>query len=121
MREAATVRASRLEKVEGFVKEDYEREQEILEKIESLTSDMADMNERLQDDARWAFKDAYNYYAVNKKAIDPLSLEALENKYEHYKKKNGNSFVADVMKQLRTLPILPYRSDKEGDDGEHKA
>lgn len=120
MREAASVRAARLEKVEGFVKDDYEREQEILEKIESLTSDMADMNERLQDDARWAFKDAYNYYAVNRKAIDPLSLEALENKYEHYRKKNGNSFVADVMKQLRQLPILAY-GDKEGDDGEHKA
>lgn len=111
MKDAASQRAERLKKVEGFVKEDYEREREILEKVDVLTTDVSEITERLQDDARWAFKDAHNYYVLHKKSIDPFSLEALESKYEHYRRKNGNTFVHDVMEQLRALPITPYDGD----------
>ena len=115
MREAASQRAERLAKVESFTKEDYEREQEILERLDAITGNLNNITNRLQDDARWAFKDAYNYYAVNKGYIDPLSLEALENKYEHYVANKGNSFVSDVMEKLRMLPVRSYEDEKAGE------
>ena len=52
MREAASQRAERLAKVESFTKEDYEREQEILERLDAITGNLNNITNRLQDDAR---------------------------------------------------------------------
>lgn len=52
MRDAASKRAERLAKVESFTKEDYEREQEILERLDVITGNLDNITNRLQDDAR---------------------------------------------------------------------
>ena len=101
MIEKADARAERLAKVEEYVKKDYEREIRIEQSLSEITHWM-------QDDTRWDFRDAYNYYCVKLGHIDPNALEALAHKYEHYKNAGGNSFVDTVMNQLRQLPVVPY-------------
>ena len=111
MKEAAAERAARLEKVEEFVKADYERETKIIEQQEMMQQMCKRVQTRLQDDTRWSFKDAYNYYYLKEGKIDQNSLEALEKKYEHYKAAKGNSFVDNIMEKLRELPIVESMSD----------
>lgn len=46
-----------------------------------------------------------NYYRWTKKGkIDLYTLNTLEEKFKKYKKENGNTFVEDLMKQMRSLP-----------------
>lgn len=106
LEEKADERGHRLEKVEEYTKKDHAREKAIIEHNEKIDMMCGKVQQRLQDDARWAFKDAYNYYFLKVHQIDEHSLEALERKFEHYKDAGGNSFVDTIMEQLRTLPIV---------------
>ena len=46
-----------------------------------------------------------NYYRWTKRGkIDLYTLNTLEEKFKKYKKENGNTFVEDLMKQMRSLP-----------------
>jgi len=44
------------------------------------------------------------YEAVDKGYIEIYKLEALECRYEKYLKENGDSFIAKLVEELRTLP-----------------
>ena len=104
--EKADERGARLAKVEEYTKNDHEREKQIIDHNEKIDIMCSKVQQRLQDDARWAFKDAYNYYYLRCGKIDEHSIEALESKYQHYKEAGGNSFVDTIMEQLRSLPIV---------------
>lgn len=46
-----------------------------------------------------------NYYRWTKRGkIDLYTLNTLEEKFKKYEKENGNTFVEDLMKQMRSLP-----------------
>lgn len=107
----ADERGQRLAKVEKYIKEDRKREEELFKKIDDSQEAWNRVEDRLQDDTRWAFKDAYNYYYLKAKKIDTSTLEALEKKYEHYKAAGGNSFVDNIMENLRELPIVESMGD----------
>ena len=111
----AEERGERLKKVEEYAQADYKREQELFENNQRMNQMCKRVQARLQDDTRWSFKDAYNYYYVKEHKIDSNSLEALEKKYEHYKEAGGNSFVDNIMIKLRTLPIVPTMGDDIND------
>lgn len=118
----ASERAERLKKVEEFVQADYEREEQILQQHEMMKSMCKRVQTRLQDDTRWSFKDAYNYYYIKEGKIDSNSLESLEKKYEHYKEAGGNSFVDNIMERLRELPIVDHMgADAPRIEGEQHA
>ena len=44
------------------------------------------------------------YEAIDKGYIEIYKLEALECRYEKYLKENGDSFIAKLVEELRTLP-----------------
>ena len=48
--------------------------------------------------------DKHHYFYYNKKWIDDYSMDCIEKKYETYKLENGNSYVEELVKQLRSLP-----------------
>ena len=49
----------------------------------------------------------HHYFCYTKKYIDDYSLDCLEKRYEHYVAENGNSYVEDLMEELRALPKRP--------------
>ena len=108
LQEQGEQRHKRLKNVEKYIEEDNILEKEIIEHNNKIDEMCAKVTERLQQDARWAFKDAYNYYYVKLGYIDPQSLEALESKYGHYIAAGGNSFVNFIMEKIRTLPTKEY-------------
>ena len=112
LEQKADERGARLEKVEKYVEQDYKRDQELQEHNQRMQQMCKKVQTRLQDDARWSFKDAYNYYYLKEKKIDSNSLEALEAKYEHYKEAGGNSFVDGIMDKIRELPTVEHIGDQ---------
>ena len=48
--------------------------------------------------------------------IDIYSLSLIEEQFAEYEKFHGNTFVEDMVKQLRSLPKRPYIQDLEGND-----
>lgn len=46
----------------------------------------------------------HHYFCYKLKYIDDYSLDAIEKRYAHYQEQGGNSFVKDLMEELRALP-----------------
>ena len=48
-----------------------------------------------------------HHHFIEEKWIDDFSLDTIEKRYTHYKEEGGNSYVTDLMKDLRDLPNKP--------------
>ena len=46
----------------------------------------------------------HHYFCYKLGYIDDYSMDAIERRYSHYKEQGGNSFVHDLMQELRALP-----------------
>ena len=60
-----------------------------------------------RDDIKSYITRQHHYFCYTKKYIDDYSLDCLEKRYEHYVAENGNSYVEDLMEELRALPKRP--------------
>ena len=56
----------------------------------------------------------HHYFCYQKGWIDDYSLDCLERRYQHYVDENGNSFIKQLMDEVRELPRQP-KNDSEGD------
>lgn len=45
-----------------------------------------------------------HHYFVKQGYIDDFSMDAIEKRYDHYKAEGGNSYITDLMQELRKLP-----------------
>ena len=57
-----------------------------------------------KDDIKSFITKEHHFYCYEKHWIDDYSLDCIERRYKHYQEENGNSFVADLMKEIRQLP-----------------
>lgn len=76
-------------------------------KFNKLTSMVELLLTSDRDSIKAFIVDKHHYFYYNKKWIDDYSMDCLEKKYDTYQKENGNSYVGDLMKQLRSLPKQP--------------
>lgn len=56
-----------------------------------------------RDSIKTIITDKYHYF-MEQKEIDDYSLDCLEKMFKHYIDENGNSFIEDLMNQMRALP-----------------
>ena len=54
----------------------------------------------------------HHYFCYQKGWIDDYSLDCLEKRYTHYVEENGNSFIGELMAEVRKLPRRSPESDK---------
>ena len=72
----------------------------IEEKVKLLTSaDKADIK-------AW-ITEKHHYFCYEQKWIDDYNLDCMEKRYHYYTLEGGNSFIADLMKEIRKLPKTP--------------
>lgn len=57
-----------------------------------------------QDMIRLTIKKEHHYYVYQKGSIDSYSLDCIERLYARYSQEGGNTYVKDLMEQLRALP-----------------
>ena len=73
------------------------------ESIDKLTDSVNLLLQSDKDDIKAWITEKHHYYCYQLKYIDDFSLDCIEKRYAHYKKEGGNSFVEDLMRDLRSL------------------
>ena len=108
-------------KREKEVIDDYAVKQDTAKEIEEIKKNQANMAESIdnlsdqihillesdKDDIKAWITREHHYFCYQKGWIDDYSLDCLERRYEHYKEENGNSFVSELVNEVRALPKQP--------------
>ena len=79
------------------------------------------IQERLQENSRSYLIDTHHKFCYEVKAIDDLNLQSMERRYLYYKTAGGDSFVDNLMDEVRALPKINFYtgvldSDHDGTD-----
>ena len=103
-----------VEQQEDFTKYVQENEKQIKELYELHSKTEANLNKIIdsiqllinsdKDDIKAWITEKHHYYCYEKRHIDDYSLDCIEKRYTHYKNEGGNSFVEDLMRDIRKLP-----------------
>lgn len=83
------------------------------EALKLLTDKMNLLLESDKDSIKAYITDRYHRFCQDQKWIDDYTLECIEKRYKHYKDEGGNSFIYDLMEELRKLPRRPALDNKE--------
>lgn len=103
-----------IEQQEDFTKHIQESKKQIKELYDLHTKTEENLNRIIdsmqllinsdKDDIKAWITEKHHYYCYEKKHIDDYSLDCIEKRYTHYRNEGGNSFVEDLMKDIRRLP-----------------
>lgn len=93
-----------------FEEIDYLKEQnsQIHEHQKQLDAGLALVQERLQENTRSYLINAHHRFCYEIHAIDDLSLQAMERRYLYYKTAGGDSFIDNLMDEVRNLPKINF-------------
>lgn len=114
--------------------EEHDLEQENIERFEKIENQVSEMKESIDkiattvDTLMESDKDAikawitreHHYFCYQKGWIDDYSMDCLERRYDHYVEEHGNSFVADLVNEVRDLPKQEIKIEERDKDREHK-
>lgn len=65
-----------------------------------------------KDSIKSFITERHHHFCYDKKWIDDYSLDCIEKRYKYYTDEGGNSFIHDLMKELRALPKQPRRDNE---------
>lgn len=57
-----------------------------------------------RDDIKAWITEKHHYFCYQVGYIDDYSLDCIEKRYSHYKDEGGNSFIDELMEEIRALP-----------------
>jgi len=97
---------------------ELQKENAAIQKLEKNQADMMATMERLsnkidalidsdKDDIKSFLVREHHYFCYQKGWVDDYSLDCCEKRYKHYVQEGGNSFVEDLMNEIRDLPKQP--------------
>lgn len=96
-------REAKKEEITGNIDKLFEMQKEQSEAIASLTKSVDLLLRSDRDDIKAWITQQHHYYCYELKYIDDFSLDCIEKRYAHYKAEGGNSFIEDLMIDLRSL------------------
>ena len=76
----------------------------IINKIDTIENKVQLLTEADQYDIKAWITEKHHYFCYEKKWIDDYNLDCIEKRYHYYTLEGGNSFIADLMEEIRTLP-----------------
>lgn len=89
---------------------------ELTQQQEKTKQQLDDINNKIdllissdRDDIKSYITKEHHFFVYNKRWIDDYSLDCIERRYNHYKEEGGNSFVKDLIDEIRELPKTPSR------------
>ena len=105
----------------------HSEEEKLNERLEELNTQLAYVTKTLndiekqvkilmesdKDDIKAFITREHHYFCYTKGWIDDFSLDCIEKRYNHYVEEEGNSFVLDLMKELRALPKQEPKNNRE--------
>lgn len=105
-----------IEKNNIRIEELTKSQESIMEEIKALKTSINLLIESDKDDIKAYITEQHHHFCYDLKYIDDYSLDCLERRYSHYKVEGGNSFIKDLMQELRDLPkvsVLSKRLEEE--------
>ena len=92
---------------------------EIIDNQNKLNTTIEDISDKVdilfnsdKDDIKAWITEKHHYFCYKLGYIDDFNLNCIEKRYGHYKEENGNSFVTDLMEDIRKLPIVSADQNK---------
>lgn len=85
-----------------------EQNEKTHEKQEQLEDTVTLLQERMQENTRSYLIDAHHKFCYQIKKIDDLNLQSLERRYLYYKSSGGDTFIDNLMEDIRELPRVNF-------------
>ena len=89
---------------EKKIKELYELHEKTEQNLNKIIDSIQLLINSDKDDIKAWITEKHHYYCYEKRHIDDYSLDCIEKRYTHYRNEGGNSFVEDLMRDIRRLP-----------------
>lgn len=103
---------SRDQKIDNTLEGLQKELKHIAETVDEINSEVNILKESDKDDIKAFITREHHYFCYTKQWIDDFSMDCIEKRYAHYVQENGNSYVADLMRDLRALPKQNPNVDK---------
>ena len=87
--------------------------QELIKKIDETNATISVLLASDKDDIKSWITEKHHYFCYESKCIDYQSLDCIEKRYRHYVDEGGNSYVADLMNEIRALPKVSMLKEIE--------
>lgn len=81
---------------------DHQKEMDV--KIDGLSDRVQLLTDSDKDDIKAWITEKHHYFCYELGYIDDYSLDCVEKRYSHYLEEGGNSYVATLMNEIRSLP-----------------
>lgn len=98
----------------AFVDKSNENDENLASQIAILADNQKMTTDRLQENTRSFIIDKHHYFCYKVKAIDDMNLQSLERRYMYYKSAGGDSFVDQLMEDIRELPRVNLQNRMQG-------
>ena len=82
-------------------------QEKIFKEMELFKRQLEMIIESDKDDIKSWITEKHHFYCFERKWIDDYSMDCIEKRYGHYKDEGGNSFIKELMNELRSLPKTP--------------
>ena len=108
------------QKLDELSKDMHDRHDKLADSVAELKDKQRQTTDRLQENTRSYIIDKHHFLCYQMKQIDDLTLQSLERRYMFYKADGGDSFIDQLMEELRELPrvmSLPNMNDNTYRDG----
>lgn len=89
------------------IKEIKEEQQQITNQYNDLSKEIKLLILSDKDDIKAYITEKHHYFCYEQGWVDDYTLDCIERRYSHYQEEGGNSFIKDLMNELRELPKLP--------------
>lgn len=80
---------------------------EMMTAMEELSNKIDALIDSDKDDIKSFLVKEHHYFCYQRGWIDDYSLDCCEKRYKHYVQDGGNSFIEDMMNEIRDLPKQP--------------
>lgn len=82
----------------------YQMLQQMAERMTSMEERLTLLTESDKDDIKSWIVEKYHYYKANPAAaIDSFTMDTIEKRFKHYKDEGGNSYIEDLIEELREM------------------
>ena len=85
------------------------------EQIDKMAKSISILIKSDKDDIKAWITEKHHYFCYDLGYIDDYNLQCVEARYKHYKEEDGNTFIDELMKDIRALPIVSAIHKKEED------
>ena len=92
------------------LKQDIKKQSMEIDELKTLVTQITkkiDMLIHSDRDSIKAYITKEHHHYIKKGWIDDYTLNCIEKRYSHYQDQGGNSFIANLMEELRDLPLSP--------------